>query len=223
MVSHRRSTQPGVNRSVRITVLSAATAAAALGAATANAEPQDTPRTAKAEIDRLYGEAERATEQFNKAGEDAVRLRGEVIRAQERAARDQEQINRLRTAVGSAAAAQYRAGSIDPSLALLLSSDPDSYLDRAATLDRLNARRASTLQKLQRARRGLAQARAEAARSLAGLERDRAAAVRHKRTVEQKLERARQLLSSLPGADRAAFGRAARPGRAEMLPGRMCL
>lgn len=68
VVSHRRSTQPGVNRSVRITVLSAATAAAALGAATANADPQDTPRTAKAEVDRLYGEAERATEQFNKAG-----------------------------------------------------------------------------------------------------------------------------------------------------------
>ncbi|WP_406310262.1 NlpC/P60 family protein [Streptomyces sp. NBC_00623] len=219
MVSHRRSTQPGVNRSVRITVLSAATAAAALGAATANAEPQDTPRAAKAEVDRLYGEAERATEQFNKAGEDAERLRGEVIRAQERAARDQEQINRLRTAVGSAAAAQYRAGSIDPSLALLLSSDPDGYLDRAATLDRLNVRRAGTLQKLQKARRGLAQARAEAARSLAGLERNRAAAARHKRTVEQKLQQARQLLSSLPGADRAAFERASRTGRDDVFPG----
>ncbi|MEE4491251.1 C40 family peptidase [Streptomyces sp. BE230] len=215
MVSHRRSTQPGMSRSVRVTVMSAAaaTAAATLGAATANAEPQDTPQTAGARVDRLFTEAEQATEHYNRAGENVGRLRGEVSRAQDRAARGQERINRMRTEIGSAAREQYRAGGIDPSLALLLSSDPDSYLDRAATLDRVNERRATALAGLRKAQQALAQTRAEAARSLAGLERSRAAVSRHKRTVERKLHQARELLKELPGTERAAFERASRTGR----------
>ncbi|WP_326765138.1 C40 family peptidase [Streptomyces sp. NBC_01591] len=215
MVSHRRSTQSGLNLGVRATVLSAAaaTAAATLGAATANADPQDAPRTAKARIDRLYTEAERATEQYNKAGENAGRLRGEVDRAQDRAARGQERVNRMRTELGSAASAQYRSGGIDPALALLLSSDPDNYLDRAAVLERLTGLQATELRELQQVQRGLVQTRAEAARALAELERNRASATRHKRTVERKLAEARKLLDALPGADRAEFERASRSGR----------
>lgn len=198
-----------------MTVLSAAaaTAAAALGGATANAEPQDTPRTAGARVDRLFTEAEQATEHYNKAGENVVRLRGEVRRAQDRAARGQERINRMRTEIGSAAREQYRAGGIDPSLALLLSSDPDSYLDSAATLNRVDMRRATVLAGLRKAQQALAQTHAEAARSLAGLERNRAAVSRHKRTVERKLHQARELLKKLPGSERDAFERASRTGR----------
>lgn len=215
VVSHRRSTQPGLSRSARATVLSAAaaTAAATLGAATANAEPQDTPQSAGARVDRLYAEAERATEQYNKAGEDVGRRRGEVSRAQDRAARGQERVNGMRRELGSQARAQYRSGGIDPSLALLLSSDPDNYLDRAAVLGRVNDSRASALTELRRAQRALAQTRAEAAHSLAGLERDRAALGRHKRTVVRKLAEARRLLGSLPGSERAALDRASRSGR----------
>ncbi|MFF8912621.1 NlpC/P60 family protein [Streptomyces sp. NPDC015032] len=220
MVSHRRSTQPGLNQGARITVLSAAaaTAAATLGAATANADPQDTSRSAKARVDRLYSEAERATEQYNEAEESAGRLRGEVNRARDRAARGQEHLNRMRTALGSAASAQYRSGGLDPSLVLLLSSDPDTYLDRAATLDRLTEHQATELRELQQTQRGLAQTRTEAARALAELERNRAAATRHKRTVEQKLARARQLLDALPDAERADFERASRSGRYDTFP-----
>lgn len=198
-----------------MTVASAAavTAAAALGTATANADPQDTPRTAGARVDRLFTEAEQATEHYNAAGENVARLRGEVDRAQDRAARGQERINRMRTEIGSAAREQYRSAGVDPSLALLLSSDPDSYLDRAATLTRLNDRRATALAGLRKAQQALAQTRAEAARSLAGLERSRAAVSRHKRTVERKLHQARQLLKELPGPERAAFERASRTGR----------
>ncbi|MCX4786189.1 C40 family peptidase [Streptomyces sp. NBC_01221] len=220
MVSHRRSTQPGLNRGARITVLSAAaaTAAATLGAATANADPQDTSRNAKARVDRLYGEAERAIEQYNAAGENAGRLRGEVNRARDRAARGQEHLNRLRTALGSVVSAQYRSGGLDPSLALLLSSDPDTYLDRAATLDRQTERRSDELRELQQTQRGLAQIRAEAARALAELERNRAAATRHKRTVERKLAQAKQVLAALPAADRADFEQVSRSGGYDVFP-----
>ncbi|MEU9850638.1 C40 family peptidase [Streptomyces sp. NPDC047985] len=218
MVSHRRSTQPGLNRGARATVLSAAaaTAAATLGAATANADPQDTPRSVKARIDRLYVEAERATEQYDRAGENADRLRDEVNRARDRAARGQEHLNRMSESLGSLATAQYRSGGVDPSLALLLSCDPGSYLERAAALERLTERQVAEVREFRQTRRSLEQTRAEAAGALAELERNREAAARHKRTVERKLAQAERLLDTLSGADRADFARASRSGREDV-------
>ncbi|PCG83819.1 hypothetical protein CIB93_22470 [Streptomyces sp. WZ.A104] len=215
MVSHRRSTQPGRGRGVRVTVLSAAaaTAAATLTGAPASADPKDTRESAKAAVDRLYGEAEQATERYNEAGERVDRLRGEADRAQDATARGQERVNLMRDELGAMAGAQYRSGTIDPALALLLSSDPDTYLERAAVLDRVGARQAMTLDRLRQAQRKVAQTRAEATRALAALERDRAALTRHKRTVEAKLRQARQLLNSLPPEERADFDRASRSGR----------
>jgi cell wall-associated NlpC family hydrolase len=61
--------------------------------------------------------------------------------------------------------------------------------------------------------RELAQDRAEAAGKLAELERSRTAVAAHKKTVERKLAKARQLLNSLPFGQRAAYDRASRSGR----------
>lgn len=212
VVSHRRPTRPGLTRGVRATVLSAAvaTAAAALGSVPASASPEDTHEAAEEAVDRLYTEAERATERYNGALEDLGRQRERIARSQDAAARTQEDVNQLRASLGSMAGAQYRSGGIDPAVALLLSSDPDTFLDRAAALDRAGERRAVTLSKLRRAQRRIAQSRAEAAGALAAMERDRAAVARHKRTVEARLDRARQLLRALPGTERPDPGRASR-------------
>ncbi|MGW1881707.1 NlpC/P60 family protein [Streptomyces sp. NPDC001970] len=224
MASHRRPTPssgiPGFQRGARVTLLSAAAAstAAALGAAPAGAEPRDTPGTARAEVDRLYEEAEKATEQYNKADERADRLREEVAAARDSAARGQEVINRKRGALGSVAGAQYRSGGVDPALVLLLSEDPDTYLEKAELLDRLSERQADALRDLRRAQRTMAQQRAEATRKLAELESSRFAVARHKRTVEGKLTAAQRLLNTLPADEREAYTRASRSGRNGALP-----
>ncbi|MDT9684562.1 NlpC/P60 family protein [Streptomyces sp. TRM76323] len=216
MASHRRPPHPGLQRSAtRVTVLSAAaaTAAAAFGATPVQAEPTDPAHTVRARVDRLYAEAEQATERFNAAGERTDRLRIAVDAARDGVARGQERVNRMRGVLGSVAGAQYRSGGIDPSLALMLSEEPDTYLDRAAALDRLSERQAATLARLRLVQRGLAQERAEATRALAELERSRAALARHKQEIERRLTAARTLLNSLPSRERAAFDRASRSGR----------
>lgn len=216
MASHRRSSASGFNGGARVTLLSAtvATAAAALGTAPAGADPSTGPAATRAMVDRLYEQAEVATERYNEAAEHADDLGAQLTRVRERAARGQEDVNRMRDALGSVAGAQYRSGGVDPALALLLSGDPDTYLDRAAVLDRLGDREAAVLTDLRRAQRRLGQERSEAARQLAELERTRTALARHKRTVEAKLATAERLLSSLPAAERAAYDRASRSGRA---------
>ena len=214
MGSHRRLVQPsGFNRGAGAALGVLSAAAAALGAVPALAAPTDDTR---AEVDRLYEQAEQATEAFNKADERADALREEVSTAQDGIARQQERINSMREALGSLAGAQYRSGGLDPSLALLFSDDPDDYLDKAAVLDRINAHQAGELKDLQEAMRELAQERSEAARKLGELEKSRKAVASHKRTVEKKLARARELLNSLPSDERAAYDRASRSGRSEM-------
>ncbi|WP_151484311.1 C40 family peptidase [Streptomyces albicerus] len=217
MGSHRRLAPSGFDRGARGATLCVLTAAAAaLGIAPTGAAPQDDTR---AEVDRLYEEAEQATESYNKADERADTLRDQVDKAQDRIARQQERINTMRDALGSLAGAQYRSGGLDPSLALMFSDDPDEYLDKAAALDRISAVQAGELKELQGAMRDLSQERDAATRKLAELEKSRKAVARHKRTVERKLSKARQLLNAMPYADRAAYDRASRSGRVPDLAG----
>ncbi|MFE0524159.1 NlpC/P60 family protein [Streptomyces sp. NPDC058954] len=211
MGSHRRlAPSSGFNRGAGAALCVLSAAAAALGAVPANAAPHgDT----KAEVDRLYEEAEKATQAYDKADETVDTLRREVRDAQDQIARRQLRVNSMRETLGSLAGAQYRSGGIDPTVALLFSDDPADYLDKASVLDRISARQAGQLKELQSAMRELAQERAEAAGKLAELERSRKAVISHKRTVEHKLARARELLNSLPYAERAAYDRASRSGR----------
>ncbi len=190
----------------------AASAAAALSAAPAGADPHDGPSGVRARVDRLYEQAERATEQYNAATERRERLRTCAERIQESVARGQQQVNRMRDGLAGLAGAQYRAGGIDPALALLLSGDPETYLDKASILDRIGSRQAGRLRALQEAQRSLRQQRAEAATRLAELERSRADVARHKKAVERRLAVARRLLNSLPAEEREAFAGSSRDG-----------
>ncbi|MFJ9866325.1 NlpC/P60 family protein [Streptomyces sp. NPDC101165] len=213
MGSHRRLALSGFNRGAGAALCALSAAAGALGAVPVQAAPHGDTR---AEVDRLYEEAERATQAYDKADERADVLRREVRDAEDHIARQQQRINTMRERLGSLAGAQYRSGGIDPAVALLFSADPDDYLDKAATLDRIGAQQEGRLRELSAAMRELAQERAEAAGKLASLEQSRRAVATHKRTVEKKLARARQLLNSLPAAERAAYDRASRSDRVDL-------
>lgn len=215
MGSHRRLVPSGPIRGLGLTV-TVLSAAAALGSVPAGAAPQDRPADTRSEVDRLYRQAERATEAYNRADEHADSLRTQVSEAQDRIARQQERVNTLRGALGSLAGAQYRSGGIDPAVALMFSDDPDEYLDKASTLDRVGVRQARELGTLQGALRELAQERAEAGARLGELEKSRKAVARHKRTVEHKLAQARRLLNAMPDRERAAYERASRSARGAM-------
>ena len=214
---HRRlAPSSGFNRGAGTALGVLSAAVAVLGAVPAHAAPHtDT----KAEVDRLYEEAEKATEAFDKADETASSLRRQVSDAQDHIARQQQRINSMRQSLGSLAGAQYRAGGIDPTIALLFSDDPADYLDKASVLDRITAHQADELHDLQSAMRELAQERAEATGELAELEQSRRAVETHKRTVEEKLAKARRLLNSMAFAERAAYDRASRSGDVPDLTG----
>ena len=216
--SHRKPAQRGRSWPGRLVVLTAvAGAAAALSpTAPAGARPADPgaaeDRAVGARIDKLYEQAEAATERYNAAAERSRRLQRQVEYAQESAARRQERVNRLRSALASFAGAQYRSGGIDPSIALMLTEDPDGYLDKATTLNRIGSRQQEKLLRLKSAQRSLKQQSSEAGAKLELLERERAERKRHKQAVLKKLDAARKLMHQLSAAERAERERASRAG-----------
>ncbi|MEV3853520.1 NlpC/P60 family protein [Streptomyces sp. NPDC050095] len=200
MASHRRPKQPS---RTRVTVLTATAAAAvALTSQAANAAPKPTKSEVKSKVDKLYEEAEKATDLYNGAKEKQKKLEKEIGELQDKVARGQEDLNELRTGLGSLASQQYRSGGIDPSVQLFLSSDPDDYLDKASTLDSLSAQQLESLKKVQEKQRTLAQERAEASDKLKDLAETRTQLGKKKKEVQSKLGEAQKLLNTLTAAER---------------------
>ncbi|MGZ3115073.1 NlpC/P60 family protein [Streptomyces sp. H62] len=205
MASHRRPKQPS---RTRVTVLTTAAAAAvALSSQAANAAPSEKPSKdeVKAKVDKLYQEAEQATEKYNGAKEKQEKLQKEISTIQDNVARGQEELNELRDGLGSMASAQYRSGGIDPSLQLFLSADPDDYLDKASTLDQLSGQQVEALKKIQTKQRDLSQQRSEATEKLKDLASTRTELGKKKKEVQGKLSSAQKLLNSLTAAEKAAL------------------
>jgi cell wall-associated NlpC family hydrolase len=191
-----------------VTVLTTAAAAAvAFSSQAANAAPSEKPSKdeVKAKVDKLYEEAEQATEKYNGAKEKQEKLQKEISTIQDNVARGQEELNELRDSLGLAAASQYRTGSIDPSVQLFLSANPEDYLDKASTLDQLSSQQVEALKKVEEQQRELAQERAEATEKLKDLASTRAELGKQKTDVQGKLAAARKLLNSLTAQQRAAL------------------
>jgi cell wall-associated NlpC family hydrolase len=192
-----------------VSVLTATAAAAvALSAQAAHAAPaKQSVKDAKAKVDALYTQAEQATEKYDAASEKMHTLETQASSLQDQVARQQQHLNQLRDSLGTIAASQYRSGGIDPSLQLFLSSNPDSYLDQATTMDQLSSLQADQLSQLQDAKRTLDQERAEASAKLAELQTTRSDLAARKNEAKNKLAQAKQVLNSLTAAQRAEIQR----------------
>ncbi|MER6676472.1 NlpC/P60 family protein [Streptomyces sp. NPDC000983] len=206
MAAHRR---PRIRSGGGNTVRTAATVALA-GAATAtgfdgtgHAEPELTPSQVKARVDRLYQEAEAATEKYNGAKEKAEVAESRLAKLRDEAARRTEKLNSAREGLGSMAAAQYRAGGLVPAAQLALSDDPERYLHGAEFVERVGTRQAATVADVRERLREIGQLRGAARVELASLKSRQAELKRHKRTITGKLESANRLLARLTAEERA--------------------
>ncbi|MFD6285783.1 NlpC/P60 family protein [Streptomyces sp. NPDC060205] len=224
MAAHRKPRQRSLGGGTARTAFTIALAGAASATAfdgTGVAAPELTPAQVKAKVDKLYQEAEVATDKYNGAKEKSTKAADRLGTLQDEAARKTERLNSERDALGSLATAQYRDGGIDPALGLMLSSDPDQYLEGAAFAERAGSRQASAVSRVRTQLRDIEQLRGAAHIELTSLKARQADLKRHKKTVTGKLGEARQLLSQLPDADRARIGaddpdtaRASRSGQA---------
>ncbi|WP_460068668.1 C40 family peptidase [Streptomyces sp. YKOK-I1] len=206
MAAHRKPRQRSLGGQTARTAFTLALAGAATATAfdgTGQAEPQLTTAQVKVKVDKLYQEAESATEQYNGAQEKATAAEQRLRTLRDEAARKEEKLNSAREALGTIAAAQYRSGGLDPAVQLALSDDPDEYLDGAAFAERAGDRQSAAVTRVRRQLREIEQLRGTARLELTSLKARKAELKEHKKTVTDKLTAARSLLSRLTAAERA--------------------
>ncbi|TDU76467.1 C40 family peptidase [Streptomyces sp. KS 21] len=208
MASHRKPRQRPLSRGTVRTAATLALAGAATATAfegTSQADPQQTPSQVKAEVDRLYEEAEAATERYNGAKEKADEAQHALDALRDETARKTDRLNTARRALGSLAAGQYRSGGLGPAMQLALAADPQEYLDRASFLTRTGDRSAAEVSSVRRRLDEVGELRDQAADRLADLRAREGELAGYKATVEGKLAAAKRLLAKLTAEERAAY------------------
>ncbi|MFH7594195.1 NlpC/P60 family protein [Streptomyces racemochromogenes] len=208
MASHRKPRQrPFSGGTVRtaatLALAGAATATAFEG--TSQAEPRLTPAQVTSEVDRLYEEAEAATERYNGAKAEADEAERALTGLQDEAARKAGRLGAARSSLAAVAAGQYRSGGMGPALQLALASDPQDYLERASLLTRAGDRTAAEVASVRRGLDEIGRLRAQADGRLKDVRARRDALARQKAAIEDKLATAQRLLARLGAEERAAY------------------
>ncbi len=88
----------------------------------------------RGEIDALYRKAGAATDAYNLAEERAEKQSSEVAELTEEITEGKKRIEELKKRVGAEASARYRSGGLPPEAHLMLSDDPQHFLDGASRI-----------------------------------------------------------------------------------------
>lgn len=123
-----------------------------------------------ASLTALVAQANKLSNQIDVLGQDydglriqLTEARSEVKIAQESYRRDEQQLSAGQDAVGEIAAQGYMTGGVDPSLQLLQSGNPQSFLDRASIMEQLQQEDGSKLTAVAAAEAAAERARVTAA------------------------------------------------------------
>ncbi|MFW6695160.1 C40 family peptidase [Streptomyces sp. MAR4 CNX-425] len=173
----------------------------------AGAEPKPTVEEVHARVERLYREAEAATDAYNEAAGKAERQREKAERLDRRAAAASRRLAGLKDEAGALARAQYRGGGVPLEARLLLSDDPEEFVDdlRLARKGQHAQRRLIT--EVTGARQRLDGYAEDAAGAYERLERTREAKGRAKEKIEERLAEAKELERRLRAEERERLRR----------------
>ena len=121
----------------------------------------------KRQVADLDHKAEIATEKYNEAGDKLRTLEQRLGQYQATVQRQQAKVAVLQQSMGSVAAAQYRAGGIDDTLQLLLSENPERFLQQASSLSQLTDKQSEALKVIREERQELNQDKLAASQQVA--------------------------------------------------------
>ena len=189
-----------------VSLLTAATlsvSAIALIPGTGVADPGLSIEKVQAQVDRLYEEAEAATEKAHDATVQVEQGQQRLAQIDRQVATEQKELDRLSEIIADYAAEMYASGGIDPSLQMMLSSNPDDFLSQAQTLDQVLRTQDADLRRAETARVALAQTKALADQQVDRLKDLKAEAAKQKAAANANLDEAQALLSRLKAKDRA--------------------
>ncbi|MEU9170894.1 C40 family peptidase [Streptomyces sp. NPDC048420] len=199
-----------------VTVIGAVAVLSAPGTAFAAPSPPPTPtptaspstvtnkdiEAVRQQLDALYHDAAVATDAYNAAEEKAEEQSAQIVALAKKIVKGQEKLAKLKARAGAAAAAQYRANGLPDEARLMLSDDPQAFLDGTGRV--LQGQRATKalIAELTRTQQDLKQYAADASAQWSKLEAGRKAKAAAKKKVEQQIAAAEKLESQLEKKER---------------------
>ncbi|MEV8092011.1 C40 family peptidase [Streptomyces nigra] len=203
---------------VAVTVVCAVTALAAPGTAFAAPTPSPSPSASasaaptpvsneeleavRAELEELYHKASVATDEYNAAEEAAEKQSAEIVELAKKIVKGKEKLAELKERAGAAAAAQYRSGGLPDEAHLMLSDNPQHFLDNTRRV--LQGQRATKglLAELTRTQQDLEQYAKDASAQWRKLEAGRKAKAAAQKKIEKQIKAAEKLESQLEKEER---------------------
>jgi cell wall-associated NlpC family hydrolase len=208
VASHRRPKSPSRTRATVLTAAAATAVAITANAQSAQATPQPTTASLTAQVRAMNTAADAAVQKYDAEQEQQQQLQQQATTLQNEIARQQAAVNAREAVLGATAAAEYRDGTMDPTVQLMLSSNPSDYLDQASTSAQVNSNQVATLGDLQSQQTTLNAEKAEAETKLKALDATSRQLAAAKAAAQAKLAAAQARLNSFNAAQRAAVNAA---------------
>ena len=180
-----------------ITALSALAMAAAVGLVPGSAQAEPDIEDVQARVDRLYHEAEMASERYNDARLELAELNKDLasIKADER--RQDQRLEAVRNQVQDSIVRQYQGENLSAVGQIVVSDDPGAFLGRLSTMSSFNDLQSQMFSDYGRELKALDirhDATAQRARQVADL---KAQLGKEKATIDKKVDEAESLLDRL--------------------------
>ena len=206
MASHRKPrtrTLASAAPRAAIGVTAAALASVTLLSESANAAPaKPSIAEVKKQIDSLNQQAEVATQQYDQAKEKTATQRSKTNQLLTQVAQKTQRMNEARRVLGEFAAEQYRSGGLDQTTQLLLSDNPEQFLQQTHMMDQLSTTQAEALKTFEVQQEQANIQRSQASSALSQLTSAQSQLAQQKQTLQTKLSAAQKLLNSLTAEQR---------------------
>ena len=204
-----------------VTVVCAVTVLAVPGTAFAAPSPTPTPspsassttgtnkdlEAVREKLDDLYHDAAVATDAYNAAEEAADQQSAAIVALAKKIVKGQEKLAQLKKRAGAAAAAQYRTGGLPDEAQLMLSDNPQQFLDGTGRV--LQGQRATKglIAEMTRTQEDLEQYAKDASAQWDKLEANRKAKAAAKKKVKKQIAAAEELESQLEKEEKERLAR----------------
>jgi len=171
----------------------------------AQAEPKPSLAQVERRVNALNERVDAVVEQYNESKIQLAAASRRAGLAQAKVRSAQAQLAAIRKSMAAVAAAAYRSGGADQFVQLVSTSTPQTFLDRASSLDRIAAGQSAQLAAARTARHRLDVANAEAARVAAAQHAVAVALANQKATIQSALDEQEHLLAGLKADERRRF------------------
>ncbi len=198
----------------RTTRLLTTLAAVALGSplllqGVAGAEPEI--EEVQAKVDRLYHEAEIASERYNDVRLEVEDSRQQLTTLRRDLERQRSSAERVRREVAASVVAQYQGSAFSSTSQVLLSEDPDTFLETLSTVSAYDEQRAELMDAYALEARRLQLREQALERELREIAKDKRRLAEHKQEIDAKADEADELLATLEAEQRREMAQAAAP------------